>query len=299
MSIPQGFAEAAAVIAVTFCVGGAFGVVKRIGVIFIGVAALARRMSRRGIMVIPVLMVAFVAIAAFIGTQELSLIYVPIILPLMLALGFDSMTAAATALCATTAGFTGAITNPFTVGLAQKISDVPLYSGAGYRFVVLVVLTSVTILYVMRYASRVRRDPSKSLVRETDVRWREEFAEVDETAHTRATTWEMARAITPANPSAKSSTPPTTRIDGSFSNPLTQTIADKSHILLNIIKLLQISVHSSYHHYRVVMGLTQLAPMKATKTPNWAAAPRRKVTGLARSGPKSVSAPIPRKMMMG
>ena len=67
-------------------------------------------------------MVAFAAIAAFIGTQELSLIYVPIILPLMLALGFNSMTAAATALCATTAGFTGAITNPFTVGLAQKIS---------------------------------------------------------------------------------------------------------------------------------------------------------------------------------
>ena len=195
MSIPQGFAEAAAVIAVTFCVGGAFGVVKRTGAISIGVAALARRMSRRGIMVIPVLMVAFAAIAAFIGTQELSLIYVPSILPLMLALGFDSMTAAATALCATTAGFTGAITNPFTVGLAQKISDVPLYSGAGYRFVVLVVLTSVTILYVMRYASRVRRDPSKSLVRETDARWREEFAEEDEAAHTRATTREILAGV--------------------------------------------------------------------------------------------------------
>jgi len=105
------------------------------------------------------------------------------------------MPAAATALCATTAGFTGAITNPFTVGLAQKISDVPLYSGAGYRFVVLVVLTSVTILYVMRYASRVRRDPSKSLVRETDARWREEFAEEDEAAHTRATTREILAGV--------------------------------------------------------------------------------------------------------
>lgn len=104
MSIPRGFTEAAAVIAVTFCVGGAFGVVKRTGAISIGVAALARRMSKRGILVIPVLMVVFSAIAAFIGTQELSLIYVPIILPLMLALGFDSITAAATALCATTAG---------------------------------------------------------------------------------------------------------------------------------------------------------------------------------------------------
>ena len=69
------------------------------------------------------------------------------------------------------------------------------YSGAGYRFVVLVVLTSVTILYVMRYASRVRRDPSKSLVRETDARWREEFAEEDEAAHTRATTREILAGV--------------------------------------------------------------------------------------------------------
>lgn len=195
MSIPRGFTEAAAVIAVTFCVGGAFGVVKRTGAISIGVAALARRMSKRGILVIPVLMVVFSAIAAFIGTQELSLIYVPIILPLMLALGFDSITAAATALCATTAGFTGAITNPFTVGLAQKISDIPLYSGSSYRFLVLVVLTLSTVLYVMRYAGKVRKDPSKSLVREIDERWRAQFAAEGETTRTKATTREILAGV--------------------------------------------------------------------------------------------------------
>lgn len=168
MSIPQGFTEAAAVIAVTFCVGGAFGVVKKTGAISVGVAALARKMSQKGIMIIPVLMVVFTLIAAFIGTQELSLVYVPIIMPLILALGFDSLTAAAVALCATTAGFTGAITNPFTVGIAQKIAEVPIYSGSAYRFLVLVVLTLSTIVYVMRYAAKVRRDPSKSLMNGID-----------------------------------------------------------------------------------------------------------------------------------
>ncbi len=188
MSIPQGFTEAAAVIAVTFCVGGAFGVVKRTGAISVGVAALARRMSKKGILVIPVLMVVFAAIAAFIGTQELSLIYVPIILPLMLALGFDSMTAAAVALCATTAGFTGAITNPFTVGIAQKIAEVPIYSGSGFRFIVLIVLTTSTVIYVMRYASKVRNDPSKSLMQDLDVSRRAQFAGMRDHADVKAST---------------------------------------------------------------------------------------------------------------
>lgn len=186
MSIPKGFTEAAAVIAVTFCVGGAFGVVKRTGAIRLGVSALSRKMAKRGSLIIPVLMIAFAAIAAFIGTQELSLIYVPIILPLMLALGFDSMTAAATALCATTAGFTGAITNPFTVGIAQKIAEVPIYSGSAYRAVVLVTLTTVSILYVLRYAAKIKKDPSKGLMQDLDVEWHKQFADMESHEETKA-----------------------------------------------------------------------------------------------------------------
>lgn len=195
MSIPQGFTEAAAVIAVTFCVGGAFGVVKKTGAISVAVSLLAKRMASRGSMIIPVLMIAFAAIAAFIGTQELSLIYVPIILPLMLALGFDSMTAVAVALCATTAGFTGAITNPFTVGIAQKIAEIPLYSGSTYRFIVLVVLTFSTILYVLRYALKVRKDPSKSLVSDIDKGWRAQFVGMDVHSETKATPQEIRAGI--------------------------------------------------------------------------------------------------------
>lgn len=164
IAVPKGFAEAAVVIAITFCVGGAFGVLKKTGVISVAVAALSRKMSKRGIFIIPVLMTVFAIIAAFIGTQELSLIYVPIILPLVIALGFDSVTAAAIALCATTAGFTGAITNPFTVGIAQKIAGLPLYSGSVYRTWVLVILTCSSILYVLFYAYRVKKNPSASVV---------------------------------------------------------------------------------------------------------------------------------------
>jgi uncharacterized ion transporter superfamily protein YfcC len=175
-AIPRGLVAAAEVVAFTFIIGGAFAVLRATGIIELGVARLARRFSRRGLLTIPLLMVVFATVATFIGTQELSLVYIPVILPLMLALRFDSVTAAAVALCATTAGFSAALTSPVTVGLGQQIAGLPLYSGMALRAVLLVVMTLIAILYVMRYAAKVRRDPAASLVHAEDRAGREAAA---------------------------------------------------------------------------------------------------------------------------
>ncbi|MFC7340323.1 YfcC family protein [Saccharopolyspora griseoalba] len=164
MAIPNGFIAAAEVVFFTFIIGGMFMVIRETGIIETAVDKLTRRFAKRSILVVPVLMVLFAVIASLIGTQELSLVYVPVILPLMISLGFDSVTAAAVALCATSAGFTAGVLNPINTGLGQKIAGVPVFSGIPLRLVVLVLLVGAAIAHVMRYASKVRLSPERSLV---------------------------------------------------------------------------------------------------------------------------------------
>lgn len=163
-AIPNGFIDAGEVVFFTFIIGGMFMVIRETGIIESAVNKLARRFAKRRILVIPVLMVLFAVIATLIGTQELVLVYVPIILPLMIALRFDSVTAAATALCATTAGFTAGVLNPINTGLGQQLADVPVFSGIPLRLLLFVCLLSVAVAYVMRYAAKVRANPQRSLV---------------------------------------------------------------------------------------------------------------------------------------
>lgn len=168
IAIPQGFVEAGWVVVLTFCVGGAFVVLKRTGAISVGVDALARKVSGKGIIIIPVLMTLFAVVDAFIGMPELCMVYVPVILPLALALGFDSITAAAIALCGSAAGFTAALTNPFTVAIAQKIAGLPLYSGLQFRIITLSVTLLIGIIFVWRYANKVKKNPESSIMYQED-----------------------------------------------------------------------------------------------------------------------------------
>ena len=179
-AFPKGFVEAGWVVVLTFCVCGGFFVVNRTGVVHGAISVLARKMKDKGIWLIPILMIAFAAIDCFIGMCELCMVYVPIILPLMLVLGFDSMTACATALCGSAIGFTSALANPFTTILGQKISGLPLLSGWQFRLVSLVTVGVVGILYVMRYAQSVRKDPARSLVYESDKALRAELGSMME-----------------------------------------------------------------------------------------------------------------------
>lgn len=194
VALPQGFVEAGWVVVLTFCVGGAFMVVKGTGAIAIGVDNLARRLSKRGI-IIPVLMVIFAVIDAFIGMPELCMVYVPVILPLMLVLGFDSITAAGVALIGSAAGFTAALTNPFTIAIAQKIAGLPLYSGLQFRLVALSVTLLIGVVFVMRYAAKVRKDPETSTMYEIDEPRRRQLLEEGTGEAAKATTKQKLAGI--------------------------------------------------------------------------------------------------------
>lgn len=171
----DGMVDAGYVVVLTFAVGGGFFVLERAGIITSAIQTLAKKLKKRGIIMIPILMIVFALLDCFVGMCELTMVYVPIILPLMLAMGFDSMTACATALIGSQVGFTLALANPFTTIIGQKISGLPLMSGWQYRLILLVIYLGVAIWFVCRYAARVQKNPLSSSMYEIDLQTREEL----------------------------------------------------------------------------------------------------------------------------
>lgn len=195
LAIPNGLIDAAEVVFFTFIIGGMFMVLRRTGIIELGVDKLTRVFANTSIVLIPVLVTVFAVIATLIGTPELSLVYIPVLLPLLIALGYDSVTAAAIALIGTATGFTAGVLNPINTGLSQQISDVPLWSGLGFRAIVFVIIVSVGFLYIMRYARKIQADPSTSLVYEEDREKRELYQGLDQTEQRQATTRQKVAAV--------------------------------------------------------------------------------------------------------
>ena len=135
-AIPRGLVDAGAIVFFVFTIGGMFEVIRRTGLVDVALAAVARAFSGRGIVVIPVLMTVFSLIASFIGVPELSLVYIPAIMPLILSLGYDRVVAAGIALLGTGAGFAAGFLNPINTGLGQQIAGLEPFSGIGRQSVV-------------------------------------------------------------------------------------------------------------------------------------------------------------------
>lgn len=186
--IPRGLIEAGEIVFFTLIIGGMFMVLRRTGIIEIAVDNLARRFIYKSIFIIPVLTTVFAIVATLIGTAELSLVYIPVIIPLIIALGYDSITATTIALCGTVVGFTVGVLNPINTGLAQKLSGIPVFSGISLRIILFIVVLAVTIVFIMRYAKKVQKQPTLSSVYEDDSEKRELYQHITEHAPTTATT---------------------------------------------------------------------------------------------------------------
>ena len=178
-AVPRGLIDAGEVVFFTFIIGGVFMVLRHAGIIENALDKLLRMFSKRRLLLIPLLMTVFASLATLIGTQELALVYIPVLIPVIIALGYDSITAAAIALVGTTAGFTAGVLNPVNTGLSQQIAGIETFSGAGLRAVLLVTLLSLGAFWTMRYARRVGADPQRSYIYadESEVEKRHLYAE--------------------------------------------------------------------------------------------------------------------------
>ena len=165
VSPTRGFIDAAAIIAILFIVGGAFNVIQQTGAIAAVIRNITFTFGRKKalrVLLIPVIMLIFSLGGGVWGMCEETMPFILIFVPLALSLGYDTIVGVAMCFLGAAAGFAGAFFNPFTVGIAQGIAGLPMYSGLGYRLLVWACGTAIAIAVVMRYAARIHKNPSLS-----------------------------------------------------------------------------------------------------------------------------------------
>ncbi|MBV9775339.1 MAG: YfcC family protein [Gemmatimonadetes bacterium] len=159
ISIPKGLEDAADVVFVVFLVGASFVVVDRTGVLRRGVDRLVAGLQGRTLVVIPAVSILSALGGVMINMQEEFIGLIPALLILTRRMGFDPLVAVAMSLGAAAVGSAFSPINPFQVGIAQKLAQLPLLSGAPFRVAFLVLALAVWIWVTMRYAVRTRVAP--------------------------------------------------------------------------------------------------------------------------------------------
>jgi uncharacterized ion transporter superfamily protein YfcC len=163
-SVPRGLEAAAEIIFFIFIIGGAFAVLRGSGAIDAMLGAALRRLGHRPMLLVLGGMVLFAAGSSTIGMAEEYLPFVPVLVVLALALGYDAVVGVAIVTVGYAIGYGIAMINPFTVLIAQDVAGLQPGSGMWYRFALAAVFVPLGVHHVWRYASRVKRDPASSLV---------------------------------------------------------------------------------------------------------------------------------------
>jgi len=167
----KGFVEASLIIGFVLIVGGAFNVLAKTEAINSLINKLAKAHSNSKIMqslFVPILFIMFSLGGATFGMNEEIIPFVLIIVPICLALGYDSIVGVGIPLIGAHIGFASAFLNPFNVGIAQGIAEVPLFSGIGYRLVCWFISTVFALMFILWYIRRLRKNPQISPVYNED-----------------------------------------------------------------------------------------------------------------------------------
>lgn len=154
----KGFEGAAEIIAFVLLVGGAFSMMTGTGAIdaaLMRVLAMAKKRPSAKGMIIALLMLTFSVAGMTFGMSEETLVFALITIPLARSMGYDAIVGVAIPFVGAGMGFAGAAFNPFTVGIAQGIAELPIFSGFAYRLVVWALFTLLAILFVLRYAKGI------------------------------------------------------------------------------------------------------------------------------------------------
>lgn len=179
----DGFVNTANIIAFILMIGGAFWILNESKSIDIGIYSFlnfakkwerSRLLRKIGVnnIILSGIMLIFSLFGAVFGMSEETIAFTIIFVPLTISMGYDSIVGVALCFVAAALGFAGAFLNPFTVGIAQGLSNLPLFSGIEYRIFMWVVINLVGFAFILRYANRIHKNPQKSLVYKEDEYWR-------------------------------------------------------------------------------------------------------------------------------
>lgn len=180
----KGFINMSHIIVFILMIGGAFWIMNETKAIDIGIYSFlgfTQRMERYGVVklfgvnniIISLIMVLFSLFGAIFGMAEETIAFAVIFVPLSISMGYDSIIGVCLCYFAAHIGFAAAILNPFTVGIAQGLASVPMFSGIEYRTICWLIITFISIAFVLWYAARIKKNPGKSPMYEADEYWRQ------------------------------------------------------------------------------------------------------------------------------
>jgi len=180
----KGFERQAGIIIFILMIGGAFWIMNSSKAIDVGILSFlkaTKKLERHKIIkflgidniIMTLIMLMFSVFGAVFGMSEETIAFIVIVVPLAVSMGYDSIVGVSLAFVAAGLGFAGAVLNPFTIGIAQGLSGLQLFSGIEFRMFSWVVINFIGIFYVLRYARKIKRNPEKSVVYKEDEYWRE------------------------------------------------------------------------------------------------------------------------------
>lgn len=170
-AVPAGMVNAVTLIVGALLVGGGLELIQESGTINIGISKLIEKIGiSRGNLILVILYYVFALMGAFLGLIEGTIPFIPIAISIAIALGYDPIVGVATAMVGAITGFATGPTNPFTVGVSQEIAGLPIYSGIGFRLFAFLIIPTIGIIYILRYAKKVKEDPSASYVADIDTK---------------------------------------------------------------------------------------------------------------------------------
>jgi len=156
-------------------VGGAFGIVMKTGAIDAGILRLIDKFKHGEWVLIPIMFFLFSFGGAVFGMGEEAIPFTMILVPLMVALGYDAITGILITYVATQIGFATSWMNPFSVSIAQGIAGVQVGSGSTFRIIMFIFFTGFGIAFTLWYANRIKKNPEKSISYKTDAYFRNEL----------------------------------------------------------------------------------------------------------------------------
>lgn len=169
----KGIIDAVETIGFVLIVGGAFGIINKTGAVEAGIGKAAKAFGKKELFVIPICMILFGLGGTTFGMCEETLPFYMIFIPLMMRLGYDSLTGLSIVYIGAAAGTCASTVNPFSVGLAQSLAELPVGSGIVYRGIIWVIMMIIAIAFVMLYARKVKKNPENSIVYDIDAASRE------------------------------------------------------------------------------------------------------------------------------
>ena len=160
-AVYHGFVKQAGIIVFILVVGGVFWLLNATGAVDAGIRRLIAGIGKKDKIVLVALTILFSLAGAVFGMSEETIPFVGIVVPLVVSMGYDAIMGILVVYVASNIGFSSAFLNPFTVGIAQGMADLPLFSGMGYRLFCWGFLTILLCVFVVLYARKTRKAPAE------------------------------------------------------------------------------------------------------------------------------------------